>query len=111
MPVQFNLDAPQNVGSLTDPVVVSALVICGGAFTSTPALAPLGCAEISITLMDPVSGWQYPIKYADPSILTLWTQPAPPAPDGTPLGDILATVVFNKLIADGKLPAGTLQTN
>jgi hypothetical protein len=51
-------------------------------------------------LTDPVSGWQYKVNYQDASVLNMWQM----------VGDNVAQALFTKLIADGKLPAGTLST-
>ena len=110
MPVLFTLATPVNVGSLTQPVVVSTLKVTGVWFSTTPALAPLGAAELDITLTDPVSGWQETLEYIDASVPVFFAQAAPVPPQGSTYEDIMAAAVFSKLIADGKLPAGTLST-
>ena len=108
--VTYTLTTPVNVGTLTQPVAVSSLKVTGVGFSTTPALAPLGTAELSITLTDPVSGWQEMIDYKDASVLTFFAQVAPTPPTGATYEDVMAAAVLTKLIADGKLPAGTLTT-
>jgi hypothetical protein len=110
MPVIFNLTTPVNVGTLTQPVVVSSLKVTSVWFSTTPDLAPLGAAELSITLTDPASGWQETIDYKDASVPVFFAQSAPTPPTGTTYEDVMAVAVFMKLIADGKLPAGSLST-
>jgi hypothetical protein len=53
-----------------------------------------------LTLTDPKTGAQESISYQDASVLAMWKT----------IGDTIAQAVFAKLIADGKLPAGTLAT-
>lgn len=103
----YTLTTPLTVGTLGSQSTVSSLQITVLEYSSTPALAPLGTAELSVTLTDPNSGWQERVLYQDASVFALWQSAQSPAP-GTQLGDILAAAVFAKLIADGKLPAGTI---
>lgn len=104
----FTLVAPVNVGTLTAPINVASLKVTSVWFSTTPELAPLGAAELDITLTDPVSGWQETIKYQDASVLEFFAQRAPAPPEGATMEDVMAASVFNKLIADGKLPAGNI---
>ena len=106
--VIFTLATPVNVGTLTAPINVSSLAITAIYFSTTPAIAPLGTAELSITLTDPASGWQETVSYLDASVPTFFTQPAPTPDPGATMEDVMAATVFSKLIADGKLPAGSL---
>jgi hypothetical protein len=107
----FTLTTPTNVGTLTVPVVVSSLNITALMYTTTPALAPLGTAQLSVTITDPASGWQETISYQDASVLAFFSQLAPTTlPAGTTLDDVMCQLTFAKLIADGKLPSGTVTT-
>jgi hypothetical protein len=107
----FHLATPVNVGTLTAPVVVSSLNITALMYTTTPALAPLGAAQLSVTVTDPVSGWQETVSYQDASVLAFFSQLAPTTlPAGTTLDDVMCQLTFAKLIADGKLPPGTVTT-
>jgi hypothetical protein len=108
--VTFTLTTPVNVGTLTAPINVSSLQITGMRFTTTPALAPLGAAQLSVTLTDPTSGWQETIDYQDVSVMDFFDQTAPTPDAGETLKDVTANVLFAKLIADDKLPAGTLSS-
>jgi hypothetical protein len=110
MPVLFTLTTPVNVGTLTTPVVVSSLKVTAVWFSTTPQLAPIGAAELDITLTDPASGWQETVVYNDASVMTFFATPAPVPPTGATYEDVMATAVVSKLIADGKLPPGTLST-
>jgi hypothetical protein len=110
MSLTFTLATPVNVGSLNQPLTVSSLQLTGLLYTSTPMLAPIGTGDLQVTLTDPVSGAQETINYQDATVLSLWeTVPTPTS--GQQLGDIVAQTVFAKLIADGKLPAGTLSAS
>jgi hypothetical protein len=106
--VTFTLTTPVNVGTLTAPVVVSALQVTGVWFSTTPQLAPIGAAELEITLTDPVSGWQQTVTYNDDSVPAFFALPAPVPPTGATYQSVMAAAVFGKLVADGKLPPGTL---
>ena len=110
MAVIFTLETPVNVGTLTDPVTVSALRVTSVWFSTTPQLAPIGAAELDITLTETTNGWQETITYKDASVLEFFAQSAPTPPAGATYEDVMAAAVFSKLIADGKLPAGTLSS-
>jgi len=108
MSVTFTLTTPVNVGTLIAPVVVSSLQITGVWFSTTPQLAPLGAAELEITLTDPVSGWQETVIYNDTSVVAFFATAAPTPPTGATYQDVMATAVLDKLIQDGKLPPGAI---
>jgi len=59
---------------------------------------------------DPVSGFQEVITYADATALDWWALPAVPGATGATWGDVIAAAVLAKLVADGKLPSGTIST-
>lgn len=104
----FVLTTPANAGSIIKPVTVSSLAVTGAVLNTTPPLAQIGTAQLEVTLTDTVSGWQETISYMDSSVPTFFAQAAPTPPSGTSLQDIMSELLFNKMIADGKLPAGTL---
>jgi hypothetical protein len=106
--ITFQLNTPVNVGTLTAPVNVARLRVTGVAFSTTPALAPLGTAELLVTLTDTDSPWQEVIRYADSSVLDFFATLAPVPPPGATYEDIMSVAVLQKLIADGRLPVGTL---
>ena len=108
MPITFALATPVNLGTLTAPVNVASLRVTSVRFSTTPALAPLGTAELSITLTDTASGWQETIEYRDASVLAFFAQSAPAPEAGASVEDVMAKLIFSKLIADGKLPPGTI---
>jgi hypothetical protein len=96
--VTYTLATPVNVGGLTDPVSVTSLVITGIKYSSTPPLAQLGASTLEVTLTDPITGRQFVIAYQDATAGDVWGD----------VGADFATAVFAKLLADGKIPAGTV---
>ncbi len=106
----YTLTTPLQTGSLAKSTTVSSLQITGISYTSTPRLAPLGSGSLVITLTDPHSGFQETISYLDSSVPAFWAATCAMAPTGV-LGDTVTAAVFAKLIADGKLPAGTLSSS
>jgi hypothetical protein len=105
----FTLTTPVTVGDLNNPRTVTALAITSVWYTSTPDLALGGTGELDITLTETTTGWQETITYRDSSMLDMWNAVVT-APAGQTLGDTIAQAIFAKLIADSKLPAGTLST-
>lgn len=106
----FKLETPANVGTLTVPISVSSLAVTGVTFSTTPALAPIGVGELKVTLTDTESGWQETIRYQDASVLAFFEQAAPTPASGETMHDIMSRAIFIKLVADGKVPAGTIAT-
>lgn len=106
----FTLATPISVGTMSSPVTVTSFEVTVVSYSSTPALAPSGTGELDITLTDPNTGWQESFSYQDSSVLTFWSTLSTLAAQSA-VGDIMAQAVFQKLIADGKLPAGTLTTS
>lgn len=100
MSTTFTLAQPATIGNLGNQVTVSSLQLTGITFSSTPEIAQLGTGELTILLTDPKSGYQEQITYRDSSALDLWLK----------IGDTVASAVFEKLIADAKIPTGTVQT-
>ncbi len=106
--ITFTLATPFQVGTMTKPVTVSALQVTGMNFTKTPALAQLGTGLLAITLTDPVSGWQEQITYQDATIPTIFQFAIASADVGVTVEDTIAKMLLAKLVADSKLPAGTI---
>jgi hypothetical protein len=100
MTTTYTLTTPISLGSITSPIRVTSLQLTTVNYSSTPALAPIGTGTLSLTLTDPASGYQEQIDYQDADVLAMWAS----------IGDTIANAVFAKLIADGKLPAGTVST-
>jgi hypothetical protein len=91
------------------PVTVTSFQVTGIHFSTTPRLAQLGAGELVITLTDPNTGWQEKINYKDTSVPMFWATATTAAASAT-VGDVIGQAVFQKLIADGNLPPGTLST-
>jgi hypothetical protein len=100
MSTTYTLTTPVIIGGLSSSQTVSSLQLTAINLSTTPQLAQLGTGTLALTLTDPTSGVQETISYADASVLTLWES----------IGDTVAQAVFAKLIADSRLPAGTLAT-
>jgi hypothetical protein len=99
--VVFTLETPITIGnSFTDQAVVNRLVITGVVYSSTPALAPGGTFTLKVTLTDPDTRRQFQIDYQDATASDVWAD----------VGTDFATAVFNKLLADGKIPAGSVDS-
>jgi hypothetical protein len=108
--VTYQLTTPITVanGSISNQVTISALTITGYDWTSTPALAPLGTTELDVQLKDANSGFLEPvISYQDATVAPFWSQSIPTGV--TTLEDAVHYAIFTKLVADGKLPTGTIQ--
>jgi hypothetical protein len=104
--VTYTLATPVSVGTIGASVTISSLQVTSVWMSTTPALAPIGTAELDVTLTDPVSGFQETVVYQDATVLTFLAE-APTAPTGTALRDVVALAALAKLQADGKIPAGT----
>lgn len=104
----FTLTTPIQVGSLGSSVTVAALKITAVWLTSTPKMAPLGTGQLYVTLTETTNGWQETIQYQDATVISFLGDPAVAPAAGAAFRDVLAAAIFTKLIADGKLPAGTV---
>lgn len=105
----YTFATPQTITTgIGQSVTVKSVQLTALNFSTTPALAPMGTGTLSVTLTDPVTGYQQTFSYGDSSVLTFW-ETAAVAPDaGDQFRDTVDKAVFSKLIADGKLPAGAL---
>lgn len=103
--VKYVLTTPLNVGGL-NPVTVSELAVDAVYVSRTPQLGPLGSGDVAVVLKDANGTWTEEIAYTAPAIDDLWTSPASA---GT-LGDVLASIMLNQLVNDGKLPPGSIVT-
>jgi hypothetical protein len=97
----YALTTPLSVGTLVNPITVSSLQLTTVNYSSTPDLAPLGAGTLSLVLTDPTSGFQETVSYTDSSVIEMWST----------IGDTISQAVFEKLIADGKLPLGNIATS
>jgi hypothetical protein len=103
--VIFTLDTPTTVGTLANQITVSALGMTAIRVSSTPALAPMGSGEMEIILTETTNGWQTAISYQDASVFDLLEASIDA---GASMGSTLASTIFAKLVADGKLPPGSI---
>ncbi len=102
---QFKLTTPVQLGDLGNPITVDALEVTAISFQFDPLFTGAKVPQMiaSIMLRHPASGWSHNVVYkgdADGAAALAWF-------DST-FALNLVTAVLNKLIADGKLPAGTL---
>lgn len=107
--VTYTLTTPVSAGTISKPVTIKSLQVTSIWWTSTPVLAPIGAQEMKITLTDPASGWQEIVAYKDATVAPMWTASVTATAES--LADVVATAVLNKLIADKKLPSGTISTS
>jgi len=98
----------QITSGLGGSTTLKSVQVTAMTYNQTPALAQIGTGELDITLTDPDTGWQETISYRDASVLTFWQTEITAAQDGTTLQDAASEILIAKLVADGKLPAGTL---
>jgi len=96
----YTLTTPITVGTIAKPVKISSLQLTGFACTTTPPLAPIGAAAMSVTLTDPATGAQETISLQAASVFALWQS----------VEDAISNAVFAVLLAAGKLPAGALSS-
>ena len=101
----FKLTTPMRVGDLATGIMISTLVVTAISFQFDPLLTGAATSQmiISVVLKDPVSGWSHNVVYkgdVDGANALAWFNANQAL--------ALVTAVLNKLIADGKLPAGTL---
>jgi hypothetical protein len=100
MALLFTLATPVQVGDLNNQITVSSLKLISFSFNFEDEYANAGVAVLSIRLVDPVSGFPVNIVFQDKASLTM----------ANTLETNYGQALFNKLIASGKLPAGTLST-
>jgi hypothetical protein len=100
MATTYTLTTSVNIGTLLNPVAVSSLQVTNIAIATTPKLGVLGTGTLSLTLTDPASGAQEVITYNDASVLDLWAL----------IEAAVSQAVFAKLLSDGKLPQGSIDS-
>lgn len=108
--VTYTLTAPATIGTLGAQQTITSLQLTGLKLNLRPELAALGAAELEVTLTDPKSGAQEMQKYRDATVPAFWAA-AQTSIANEAIGDAVARAVFAKLIADKKLPKGTLATS
>lgn len=91
----YTLATPVTVGDFLNPVVVDKLQLYSISLTAGDAKPTL-----SVVLIHVASGYQINLVYTDATVMTFW--------NAINAGNALTRAAFQKLVADGKLPAGTL---
>lgn len=97
----FQLDEIRHVAnSPFDPVIeIDLLELSHISINFEPEKADEGHAILSIGLVHRASGYKINVVYRDESALSFWRS----------IETVVDPAVFNKLITDNKLPAGTLR--
>lgn len=111
--ITYTLNAPFSTGTFERPQTITTIQIASVRVSTTPVTRPLpfGSAELDIVVIDQspaANGWSQMFSYEDPSIVDWWNSVQSTSAEGTTVKDIVDNAVFTKLIADGKLPAGTV---
>jgi hypothetical protein len=96
----YKLAMPMTVGDLANRISIDQLELVSISLNFEPfytgQATPI--AILSIVLLHRASGWKETITYQDGSALAFWTAHAP----------VLEAAILAKLMADAKLPAGTV---
>jgi hypothetical protein len=105
--VTYTFTTAQTVGELGAQKTITHVRLASVYYSNTPDAAPTGSEELEVRLKDPDSGYLFQTNYLDATVATFWAAATTLASTGT-LGDTVAAAIFAKLVADSKLPAGTL---
>ena len=98
MSLIYTLTAPIQVGDLTSRINVSSLKLVSVSLNYEDCYVSDGTAVLSVCLVDPVTGYPVNVVYQDASALQM----------AQTIEAQIGAELFAKLIADGKLPAGSL---
>jgi hypothetical protein len=98
----FTLSTPIQVGDLTNPILIDKLELSSVSFNFEPERSSQGTAILSVVLVHRPSGYKHNVVYDDSSALEFWKHIEQEE-------EVISKEVLGKLIADGKLPAGTLK--
>ncbi len=98
MSLIYELTTPITVGDINSSRVVVSLQLTAISINFDPAYVSAGTAVLSICLVDPVSGYPVNVVYQDASALQM----------AQAIEAQIGSELFAKLIADAKLPPGTL---
>src|SRR5689334_14351645 len=93
--MKYTLTTPVTIGDLANLITVDELELKSISLTFDP-LQPV----LSIVLVHPTSGWQHVVTYTDSSAVQFWAQAL------ASQFDAIAAAAIQKLVDDGKLPAG-----
>jgi hypothetical protein len=98
MSLVHTLDTPVLVGDLSSNVTVSALKLVSISINFEDVYVNNGTAILSICLIDPVSGYPVNIVYQNETALSI----------AQAIQAQAGAQIFSLLVADGKLPAGSV---
>jgi len=102
----YTFTNPLTMGGMSAPLTVKSLQITGFACGAFPGAAKV--AALSITLTDPGSGFQTVVLYQDSTVPAFWNAITSTPDSGDTLQDTITKAIFAKLMADGRVPPGTL---
>ncbi len=95
--MKYKLKNPATIGDLANPVLIEELELFSMSMTFDPEEPVL-----SVVLIHRTSGWKHVVTYTDPTAVEFWAHLYEAE------FDFLRRAVLQKLVADGKLPPGTL---
>ena len=95
--MKYKLNTPATVGDLTNPLTIDEFELHSISMTFDPQNPVL-----SVVLEHKASGWKHVVTYTDSTAVEFWARAY------NDEFDFLHGAVLKKLIADGKLPLGTL---
>ncbi len=96
----YTLTMPVTVGELTNPITINQLELASVSLNFEPERSSKGTAILSIVLVHRASGYKVNVVYSDATALAFWMS--------LDAGASVTRALFQKLAADGKLPAGAL---
>jgi hypothetical protein len=99
--MEYTLTTPVTVGDLSNPITVDKLEVASISMNFEPFYSDKGTAILSVVLVHRASGYKMNIVYQDASALEFWQSHSA----------TLEADVFSMLMADGKLPAGTVSNS
>jgi argininosuccinate synthase len=97
----YIFETPVKIGDPFNPITITQMQLASIAINFENHYAGQGKAILSIVLEDLVSGYKQNIVYESPDAMQFWL-----AQEAS-----LEQAVFDKLIADQKLPQGTLSNS
>lgn len=98
MALLYTLNPPITVGDFANSITVNSLKLVSISINYEDVYTKNGTAILSICLADPTTGYPMNIVYQDASALQM----------AQTIEAQIGAELFQKLIADSKLPAGTL---
>jgi hypothetical protein len=100
--MQYVPDKPITVGDIAHQITIDCLQVVSLSFNWEPYYAKDGNAILSVRLKHPSSGYTVTVTYEDAAAFDFWKDKDAAA--------LLRNDVLAKLMADGKLPPGALET-